>query len=45
MSTHTVEEMQELLVTGTEFPDLVMVKIKAEQLIPSLDNLIARINK
>lgn len=45
MSTHTMEEMQELLVTGTEFPDLVMVKIKAEHLIPSLDNLIARINK
>lgn len=37
--------MQELLVASVEFPDLRMVKIKAEHPIPSFNNLVARLDE
>lgn len=37
MTTHTLGELQDLLVAGVEFPELGMVKIEAEHPIPGLE--------
>lgn len=39
MTTHTPEELQDLLAAGVEFPELEMVKIEAEHPVSGLDQL------
>lgn len=39
MLTHTPGELQDLLDAGVEFPELGMVKIEVEHLVPGLDQL------
>lgn len=41
MTTHTPEELQDLLADGLEFPELGMVKIEVEHPVPGLDQLHA----
>lgn len=35
-----MEEMQELLFPGVQFPDLGITKIEVEHPLPGLDNLV-----
>lgn len=43
-STHSMDEIWELLVVALEFPDLRMVKIGAEHPVPSFYSLLARLD-
>lgn len=45
LSTHSVEEMNKLLVARVEFPDLRLVKIDAEHPMLDFDNLLARLEE
>lgn len=44
-ATHSVGELQELLVVGMESSNLGMPKIEAEHPIPGLDRLAASLNE
>lgn len=44
-SSHTIEELHELLVMGLEFPDLGIVKRKANHPVHGFDSLLARLEE
>lgn len=46
MSTsHSIEVLGELVGAGVEFPDLGLVKIKANHHVPGVDNLLTRLKE
>lgn len=44
-SSHSNEEIHELLAVGLEFPNLDMVKIEPDHSIPDVHSLISKLNE